>query len=207
MGDSHPLWTLISQGVQATSQMQKLRWQVFASVVRVRSQHPVWRNSSRCRHWRYRPLRRSSDPRTGHRTERSESASVAIQWRQGQRHPDPASCGPRAVDGRLAELQARRAELETQAAALAEQVRNQQFYATDDLTGSQGSFDALQAEIELFGAQQAMDELAQAEQRLQGERQRLEADAEAVALRIKLNKTFSQRLVHLAFLSSKTSIR
>ena len=69
------------------------------------------------------------------------------------------------------------------AATLAEQVRNQQFYATDDLTGSQGSFDALQAEIELFGAQQAMDELAQAEQRLQGERQRLEADAEAVALR------------------------
>ena len=88
-----------------------------------------------------------------------------------------------AVDGRLAELQARRAELETQAAALAEQVRNQQFYAADDLIGSQGSFDALQAEIELFGAQQAMDELAQAEQRLQGERQRLEADAEAVALR------------------------
>ena len=44
-----------------------------------------------------------------------------------------------------------------------------------------------------------MDELAQAEQRLQGERQRLEADAEAVALReTKVSKTSSQRLVHLA---------
>lgn len=87
------------------------------------------------------------------------------------------------IDTRMQELSDARNALETRAQALLEQVNNAQYYGVDDLGQNQEGFDALQAEIELYNAQQALDEISAAEGRLNSERQRLERDAEAVAER------------------------
>lgn len=87
------------------------------------------------------------------------------------------------VDERLEALKTRRAELEETAQALLTRINDASFYAVDDLTGLQTEFDTTQDEIDLYNAQQALDELADAESRLNSERQRLERDAEAVAAR------------------------
>ena len=87
------------------------------------------------------------------------------------------------IDTRLQELSDARGALETRAQDLLEQINNAQYFGVDDLGQNQGDFDALQAEIELYNAQQALDEITSAENRLNSERQRLERDAEAVAER------------------------
>lgn len=93
------------------------------------------------------------------------------------------TAGLEQVDARLADLAAKRSEIETAAQQLVEDINNASFYALDDLTGSQAAFDQQKAQVDLFNAQQALDEIAAAEQRLQSEKQRLETDAEAVAAR------------------------
>jgi hypothetical protein len=87
------------------------------------------------------------------------------------------------VDSRMAELEAARAEIETRAQALMEQVNNASFYSTGDLSGNLASAEALQAEVDLYAAQNALDEITTTMNRLQSEKQRLEIDAENVAAR------------------------
>ena len=91
--------------------------------------------------------------------------------------------GVESVNSRLQELSDYRANLEQRAQQLMEQVNNSSYYATGDLGNDQASYDAIQAEAELYNAAQAMDEIDAIMGRLQGEQQRLEADAEAVAAR------------------------
>lgn len=87
------------------------------------------------------------------------------------------------VNARLTELANYRANLEQRAQQLMETVNNASYYGTGDLTDNQSAYDAIQAEAELYNASQAMDEVDAIMNRLNSERQRLEADAEAVAAR------------------------
>lgn len=87
------------------------------------------------------------------------------------------------IDTRLEELNTYRNQLEAQAQALLEQVNNNTYYGLGDLEGDLGSLDSQQAEIELYNAQVAMDELDQLQERLYGERNRLEQDAQNVQAR------------------------
>lgn len=91
--------------------------------------------------------------------------------------------GVGAVNERLQELSDYRDQLEQRAQTLMETVNNANFYGLDDLTGSNTDYDAIQAEAELYNASQAMDEIDSIMTRLNSEKQRLEADAEAVAAR------------------------
>tara|TARA_E500000318_G_scaffold104976_1_gene111432 strand:- start:89 stop:1579 length:1491 start_codon:yes stop_codon:yes gene_type:complete len=90
-----------------------------------------------------------------------------------------------AIDTRLQELSTARNQLETRAQDLLQQINNANFYASNDLTGSQTQFDALNAEIELYNAQQALDEIQQVENRLNSERNRLVTDEANVAERLR----------------------
>lgn len=91
--------------------------------------------------------------------------------------------GVDAVNARLQELADYRTQLEERAQGLMETVNNASYYGLDDLTGNTTDYDAIQAEAELYNASQAMDEIDAIMNRLNSEKQRLEADAEAVAAR------------------------
>lgn len=99
-----------------------------------------------------------------------------------------ATAGLGQVDTKLAELETARNDLETRAQALMEQINNASFYATDDLTSNQSSAEQLQAEVELYKANQAMDEISTLMNRLNSERGRLERDAENVASRERIER-------------------
>jgi hypothetical protein len=88
-----------------------------------------------------------------------------------------------AINARLGELTEYRKGLEEQAQALLTQVRERSFYSLDDLTGQQPELEAAQAEIELYNAQQALDEIDAITTRLNSEKGRLERDAENVLAR------------------------
>ncbi|NCW67800.1 MAG: hypothetical protein EBV86_04405, partial [Marivivens sp.] len=92
------------------------------------------------------------------------------------------------VDARLEELGRYRDDLEQKAQGLMEQVNNATYTNLDMLTDPEAAYEAQQAEIELYNAQQAMDELDAIMGRLGGERERLEADAAAVAERKKFRQ-------------------
>ena len=94
-----------------------------------------------------------------------------------------ATAGLGQVDTKLSELTTARNDLETRAQTLMEQINNASFYGTDDLTSNQSSAEQLQAEVELYKANQAMDEIDTLMNRLNSERGRLERDEEAVAAR------------------------
>ncbi len=87
------------------------------------------------------------------------------------------------VDARLEELGRYRDDLEQKAQGLMEQVNSATYTNLDMLTDPEAAYEAQQAEIELYNAQQAMDELDAIMGRLGGERERLEADAAAVSER------------------------
>ncbi|MAS48201.1 MAG: hypothetical protein CL557_12440 [Alphaproteobacteria bacterium] len=89
-----------------------------------------------------------------------------------------------AIDTRLQELSTARTQLETRAQELLQQINNANFYASNDLTGSQTQFDALNAEVELYNAQEALDEIQQVENKLNSERNRLTTDEGNVAARL-----------------------
>tara|TARA_E500000081_G_scaffold97665_1_gene98765 strand:+ start:661 stop:2529 length:1869 start_codon:yes stop_codon:yes gene_type:complete len=121
------------------------------------------------------------------------SARSALQNSQGSLAPfsggrvgdiqSQITAGLSQVDSRMAELDAARAEIETRAQALMEQINNASYYEADDLTGNMASAEALQSEVDLYAAQNALDEITTAMNRLQSEKQRLEVDAENVAAR------------------------
>jgi hypothetical protein len=87
------------------------------------------------------------------------------------------------IDARLQALTEYRSGVEQQAQELLNRVQEASYYGTSDLGGDRESLEALQAEAELYNAQQALDEIDKVANRLNSERQRLEADAEAVAAR------------------------
>ena len=93
-----------------------------------------------------------------------------------------------AVTGKLEELSTYRNDLEKRAQTLQEQLNNRSFYEVGMVDGEQGGFDSMQAEVELYNAQQAMDEIAGMEDRLNSERGRLEADAETAGERDRISR-------------------
>ena len=99
---------------------------------------------------------------------------------------DQLTAAQGTIDTRLEELASTRADLEAQAQSLMNDINNAQFYAADDLGEGRGRFDTLSQEVELYNAQQALDELKTVEDRLNSERARLERDAEAVTARERL---------------------
>ena len=93
-----------------------------------------------------------------------------------------------AVSAKLEELGTYRSDLEKRAQSLQEQLNNKSFYEVGMVDGEQGGFDSMQAEVELYNAQQAMDEIAGMEDRLNSERGRLERDAEASGERDRISR-------------------
>jgi chromosome segregation ATPase len=93
------------------------------------------------------------------------------------------SGGVTSVDSRLGELKTKRTELETQAKTLLDRVNNASYYASSGLTEDQAAIQQMRDQIELYNAQQAMDELSALEGRISGERSRLGADEGAAAER------------------------
>ena len=87
------------------------------------------------------------------------------------------------VDTRLKELADYRGQLEQRAQEMQAAVEEQSFYGLGDLTDPEGNYDSLNAEVELYNARQAMDEIDGIMQRLYSERNRLETDAQNVAAR------------------------
>lgn len=93
-----------------------------------------------------------------------------------------------AINARLDELTAYRGKLEEDAQALLQQIRERNYYSLDDLTNQQPDVEAAQAEIELYNAQQALDELDGITSRLNAEKQRLEQDAQNVLARQRIEQ-------------------
>lgn len=91
--------------------------------------------------------------------------------------------GLAAVDNRMKQLDDARANIETRAKALMDQINNASYYASGDLTGDMQSAEKMQAEVDLYNAQSALDEITSTMDRLNSEKQRLEIDAENVAAR------------------------
>ncbi len=87
------------------------------------------------------------------------------------------------VDTRLAELSAYRNQLEEQAQALDQRLRESTFYNLDETAGGFDEIAQLEDQIKLYNAGQALDEISAAMDRMNAEKQRLERDAEAVAAR------------------------
>ena len=83
------------------------------------------------------------------------------------------------LDNRLAELQTRRGEIETEAQTLLEQIGADSFTDLASIEARLDDLGLVQEKQQLFAAKQALDEIAQIEQSLNQERQRLEADREA----------------------------
>ena len=88
-----------------------------------------------------------------------------------------------AIDTRLGELEDYRGTLEANAQGLLDSVTDNSYYRVDDLTDDLGLYDTQLEEAELYNANIAMDELDSIQQRLYGERNRLEQDAANVASR------------------------
>lgn len=91
-----------------------------------------------------------------------------------------------AIDNKLNELYAYRDQLETNAKVLMQKVKNNTYYTLDDVTNAQaagGDFASMQDEVDLYQAQQAMDEIQGMMEKLTQEKQRLEQDAANVAAR------------------------
>ncbi len=88
-----------------------------------------------------------------------------------------------AIDGRINELRAYRTQLEEDAQALLEEIESGSYYGLSDLDDPDARALQMNKNIELYNAQQALDEIAVIEKRLEGQRQRLELDAANVAAR------------------------
>lgn len=91
--------------------------------------------------------------------------------------------GVSSVDSRLGELKTKRADLETQAKALLDRINNASYYASSGLTDDQAAVQQMRDQVQLYNAQQALDEIAALESRINGERSRLSADEGAAAER------------------------
>lgn len=90
------------------------------------------------------------------------------------------------IDNRLQELYSYRDQLEQNARVLMQKVKNNTYYTLDDVTNAQAAgsdFASMQDEVDLYQAQQAMDEIQAMVAKLTEEKQRLEQDAANVAAR------------------------
>lgn len=81
-----------------------------------------------------------------------------------------------SVNDKLTQLSTKRGEIEKQAQAMLKRMNETSYYNLGNLDGEKGSMDDIKATIELYNAQQAMDELDAMTKRLTGERQRIESD-------------------------------
>lgn len=89
-----------------------------------------------------------------------------------------------AIDDRLNELSNYRDQLEINAKQLLSKINSGTYYTLDDVTAAEdGTFRTQQDEIDLYNAQQAMDEVQAIMARLGEERARLEQDAANVEAR------------------------
>ena len=91
--------------------------------------------------------------------------------------------GLTSVDEKLAELSDKRNEIETQAQALRDKILNAQYYGTADLANPNAELTAMQDQVELFNAQQALDEIDAISNELNSQQYRLEQDERNVELR------------------------
>ena len=96
---------------------------------------------------------------------------------------DQLSAATEQVDARLQELSDYRANVESRAQELLESVKNASYRQPGDVAGDESGIESLRQEAELYEAQQAMDEIDAITERLNSERSRLAADAEAVQRR------------------------
>lgn len=87
------------------------------------------------------------------------------------------------IDARLQMLADRRNQIEQQAQALLQEMQGQNFYGMSDVDASQSQVADIEAEADLYRAQQAMDDIDALMSEINSERQRLEADAQAVEAR------------------------
>jgi hypothetical protein len=91
--------------------------------------------------------------------------------------------GMSTVQGKLPQLQTKRSELEKQAQTIRDRIKNQSYYASTALGADDAEAKSMKDQIDLYNAQQAMDELDQIMGRLGSERSRLVADEGATANR------------------------
>lgn len=88
-----------------------------------------------------------------------------------------------SIQDKMGQLTAKRAEFETQAQMLLQELQNKQFTGLDQISGGQTQADDLNTQVKLYKATQAMDEIQQIMDRLNSEKSRLEQDAANVASR------------------------
>lgn len=80
------------------------------------------------------------------------------------------------VDSRLQELSLKRADIESQAAALLSEIESGSYYNASELNPFQIRLKEQQAQQKLFNAKQALDEIDRVTQSIAGQRQRIERD-------------------------------
>lgn len=81
-----------------------------------------------------------------------------------------------SVNDKLTQLATKRGEIEKQAQTMLKRMNETSYYNLGNLDGEKKGMDDIKATIELYNAQQAMDELDAMTKRLTGERQRIETD-------------------------------
>lgn len=91
--------------------------------------------------------------------------------------------GLTSVDEKLAELSDKRNEIETQAQALQEKIMSANYYGTADLTDPNLELSSMQDQVNLYNAQQALDEIDAISNELNSQQYRLEQDERNVQLR------------------------
>ena len=94
---------------------------------------------------------------------------------------DTFMAGIEQIDSRLRDLNTRRSQLEKQAQQLLANVKSASYTGIDQTTAGITEAEKLQSEIDLYNAQQAIDEISSIMQRLNSEKSRLERDAQVVA--------------------------
>ena len=91
--------------------------------------------------------------------------------------------GVEQIDTRLRDLSTRRSQLEQQAQKLLATVKSASYTTGDQAAAGLSEAEKLKSEIELYNAQQAIDEISAIMDRLNAEKSRLANDANAVAAR------------------------
>lgn len=94
---------------------------------------------------------------------------------------DTFTSGIEQIDSRLRDLSTRRSQLEKQAQVLLNNVKNASYTGLDQAAAGITEAEKLKSEIDLYNAQQAIDEISSIMQRLTSEKSRLERDAQNVA--------------------------
>ena len=90
-----------------------------------------------------------------------------------------------AVEEKIGKLGEMRSDLEVQAQTLRDKLKDATFRSSGDFADPQSEYDTLKTQIDLYNAQQAMDELAEMMDRLTTERSRVSTDEAQAAAREK----------------------